>query len=130
MDAERRLNEVVEGLRAAGARFGYLFGSRAEGGVREGSDIDLAAWFGRSDVDPLDIRGVDFESVDLVVLDSAPLDIAGRVAMRGELLFDDDPPARVRWEATTRKIYADERPRVERAWKDFVDATRQRIGRS
>lgn len=44
--------------------------------------------------------------------------------MRGRVLFDDDPPARVEWEATTRKIYADERPRMEQAWRDFVASYR------
>ena len=48
--------------------------------------------------------------VDLLVLDHAPLELAGRVAARGRLLFDDDPVSRVRWEATTRKIYFDELP--------------------
>lgn len=130
MDLEARRDQLVVELRAAGAKFAYLFGSRAEATAREGSDVDVAAWFGREGVDALDIPSVDFETVDLIVLDDAPLDIAGRVAMRGQLLFDDDPPARVRWEATTRKIYADERPRMDRAWKDFVEATRRRVGRS
>jgi len=53
--------------------------------------------------------------VDLLVLDGAPLELAGRVATQGRLLFDDDPSARVEWEATTRKIWFDERPRTERA---------------
>ncbi len=53
--------------------------------------------------------------VDLLVLDHAPLELAGRVAARGRLLFDDDPVSRVRWEATTRKIYFDELPRITRA---------------
>ncbi len=46
--------------------------------------------------------------VDLVVLNGAPLELAGRIALHGLVLFDDDPPARIRWTATTRKIYADE----------------------
>ena len=51
------------------------------------------------------------DEVDLIVLDHASLELAGRVAMWGELLFDDDPAARVEWQATTRKIYLDEEPR-------------------
>ena len=53
--------------------------------------------------------------VDLLVLDHAPLELAGRVAAHGRLLFDDDPVSRVRWEATTRNIYFDELPRITRA---------------
>ena len=62
------------------------------------------------------------DGVDLLVLNGAPLEIAGRVAERGRLLFDDDPPARVRWQATTRKIYFDEKPRLERAHREFLEA--------
>jgi uncharacterized protein len=36
------------------------------------------------------------------------------------LLFDDDPVGRVRWEATTRKIYFDELPRITRAHREFA----------
>jgi hypothetical protein len=39
--------------------------------------------------------------VDLLVLDGAPLELAGRVAVGGRLLFEDDPAERVRWEAMT-----------------------------
>jgi hypothetical protein len=63
--------------------------------------------------------------VDLVVLDGAPLEIVGRIALRGELLFDDDPVARVRWVATTRKIYLDELPRIERSRREFLEAVRR-----
>lgn len=52
--------------------------------------------------------------LDLVVLDRAPLYLAGRIALRGRLLFDDDPPARVAWEADTRLQYLDELPTIDR----------------
>jgi len=39
---------------------------------------------------------------DLLILDRAPLWLAGRVALNGVLLFDDDPPAREAWQADTR----------------------------
>lgn len=58
--------------------------------------------------------------VDLLVLDRAPLELAGRVATSGKLLFDDDPVVRVRWEATTRKIYYDELPRITRSHREFA----------
>jgi uncharacterized protein len=60
--------------------------------------------------------------VDLLVLDNAPLELAGRVAVSGRLLFEDDPIARVRWEAMTRKIYFDELPRITRAHREFAAA--------
>ncbi|MGC5615977.1 hypothetical protein [Georgenia sp. Z1491] len=44
--------------------------------------------------------------------------------MEGRLLFDAAPAERVRWQATTRKLFLDERYRVEQARRDFVDAHR------
>jgi hypothetical protein len=49
--------------------------------------------------------------VDLLILDQAPLELAGRVALHGELPFDEDPPERVRWQAQTRLVYLDEADR-------------------
>lgn len=64
--------------------------------------------------------------VDLVCLDTAPLELAGRVALQGALLFDDDPPARVEWQATTRSIYLDEQPRVAEARRIFAEGAQCR----
>jgi hypothetical protein len=58
--------------------------------------------------------------VDLVVLNDAPLELAGRIALEGDVLFDDDPEARVRWVAHTRKVWLDERYRFEAAHRDFL----------
>jgi hypothetical protein len=52
----------------------------------------------------------------------APLELAGRVAVGGKLLFQDDEVARVRWEAMTRKIYFDELPRITRSHQEFAAA--------
>lgn len=115
------LQPVLERLRLCGAVFAYLHGSRASGHSRPGSDVDIAAWFGRP-VDPWVVLGPLPEDVDLLVLDTAPLELAGRVALHGVLLFEQDPAERVRWEATTRKIYLDEQPRRDRARLDFKEA--------
>jgi hypothetical protein len=58
--------------------------------------------------------------VDLLILDDAPLELAGRVAFGGRLLSEDDQVARIRWEATTRKIYFDELPRIARSHREFA----------
>ena len=60
--------------------------------------------------------------VDLVVLNGAPLELAGRIALEGELLFDDDPASQVCWTATMRKIWLDERPRFEAAHRLYLEA--------
>jgi predicted nucleotidyltransferase len=120
--------EIIEILRDAGAVFAFIHGSAARGTARAESDIDVAAWWD-SEAPP------SFEvllpaRVDLLVLNGAPLELAGRVAVDGVLLFDEDPAVRVRWVAQTRKIYFDERPRIERSHRSLprvsavVDETR------
>lgn len=116
-DAEA--DATINILRAAGASFAFVFGSRARSDARPASDVDVAAWW----TSPPRAWDVLLPAgVDLVVLNGAGLELAGRIALEGELLFDDDPPARVRWQAETRKIWLDERPRFERAHRDFLEA--------
>jgi hypothetical protein len=114
---------VAEMLRAAGARFAFIHGSRVLGRARPDSDLDVAAWWGAG---PPASWEVDLPiGVDLVVLDSAPLWLAGRIAQEGRLLFDDDPPARVRWQAETRLRYLDEVPVIrERYRRRRIELTR------
>ncbi|MBA3295179.1 MAG: nucleotidyltransferase domain-containing protein [Geodermatophilaceae bacterium] len=115
---------IVAALRAAGARFGYLHGSRNDETSRPTSDVDVAAWFGtRAPASwELALPG----DVDLLVLDTAPLYLAGRVALQGRLLFDDEPAARVRWEADTRTVYLDERPYIEAMATEYLEAVARR----
>lgn len=116
-------SEVVDVLRRAGARFALLHGSRAAGTHRPDSDVDVAAWWAAGA--PASFEVLLPPGVDLVVLNGAPLELAGRVALHGRILFDDDPPARVRWVATTRKIYADEQPRIRRSHREFAEGVRR-----
>ena len=115
---------AVSVLRQAGARFAYLHGSRAIGQHRPDSDIDIAAYFGGRAPNSFDVLLPP--GVDLLVLDDAPLELAGRVATSGKLLFEDDEVARIRWEAMTRKIYFDELPRITRAHREFAAAVTAR----
>jgi uncharacterized protein len=121
--ADDELTALAELLRHRGGRFAFLHGSRVSGGSRADSDLDVAVWFGRP-TDDLALRARLPAGIDLLVLDDAPLELAGRVALYGRLLFELDPAERVEWQATTRKIYLDERPRIERARADFAAAHR------
>jgi predicted nucleotidyltransferase len=116
--------EVTDALRGAGAAFALVFGSRARGTQRADSDLDVAAfWIGT----PPAPWEVDLPAgVDLVVLNAAPLELAGTIALEGQVLFADDDAARVRWVAITRRIWLDERPRFERAHREFLEAVRGR----
>lgn len=116
--------QAVAALRVAGARFGYIHGSRESGRPRPDSDLDVAAWFGGATPASWEVQLPDV--VDLLVLDTAPLYLAGRVAMHGRLLFDDDPPERVRWEADTRTVYLDELPYLQQMASEYLEAVAER----
>ena len=110
-------------LRGSGAQFAYLHGSQAAGTARPDSDIDIAAYF--ADPVPASFE-VDLPpEFDLLILNGAPLEIAGRISLDGRLLFDDNPTARVRWESQTRKIYSDEKYRIDRSHREFLEAVRR-----
>lgn len=113
---------VTETLRSRGALFAFVFGSRARGDQRADSDLDVAAWWVADP--PQSFEVLLPPGVDLLVLNGAPLELAGRVALEGRILFDDDPSERVRWLATTRKIYADELPRIQRSHREFAESLR------
>ncbi len=113
--------ELAALLRQFGARFAFLHGSRVAGTAREDSDLDVAAWFG-DNLDDEEVLSQMPAGVDLLILNGAPLWIAGRVAMTGVRLFDDDPPGRVGWQAETRKRYVDEQFRRDQIRRDFVKA--------
>jgi predicted nucleotidyltransferase len=114
---------VVAALRRRGARFAFLHGSRAAGTHRPDSDVDVAAWFGSSPPPDPWVVGAELPAgIDVLVLDGAPLELAGRVAMHGQLLFDDDPPRRVAWQADTRVMYLDEQPLQRELEQVFMEA--------
>ena len=110
-------------LRRHGAVFAFEHGSRVTGGARRNSDLDVAAFFGAQA--PSSFEVLLPNGVDLLVLDTAPLELAGVVALHGRLLFEDDPAERVRWQATTRKIYLDELPRIMRSHGEFAQSRRR-----
>ena len=124
MSIDARLGDAVVALRRAGAAFALVFGSRARGDQRDDSDLDVGAWWAQDPPAAWDVPVPD--GVDLVVLNTAPLELAGRIALEWTVMFDDDPPARVRWVADTRKIWLFERPRFERAHREFIEANRGR----
>lgn len=120
MDVGELENETISVLRRAGASFALVFGSRARGDQHSASDLDVAAfWPGEA---PNAWEVAVPTGVDLVVANTAPLELSGRIALDGVVLFDDDPAARVHWVADTRKIWLDERPRFERAHREFLEA--------
>ena len=113
-------DEVLTTLRAAGARFALLFGSHARGEAHEGSDLDIAAYF--EEPEPASFEVLLPTGVDLVVLNGASLAIAGPVSFEGIPILRDDESALIEWPAMTRKIYADELPRIRRSIAEYKEA--------
>lgn len=121
MDLPVDLEALRRTLRAHGVVFALVFGSHAEGRAREGADVDLAVWADR-DIDDWQLRGELPDGMDLLDLGRAPEGLAGRVAMTGVVVLDDDPRQRIRWQALTRKRHLDEALRRDRFRRDFVRA--------
>lgn len=96
----------------------YLFGSRARGGGRPGSDVDVAVLLAEgADLDRrhLDLIGrvasvAGSERADVVVLNRAPVALAYRVIRDGRLLACRDERARVRHWASVVDRYLDTAP--------------------
>jgi hypothetical protein len=119
-----RESAAAQALVAAGARFVFVHGSRSgtdPRGVppRDDSDLDVAAWWGDDPPDPWSVSLPP--DVDLLVLDRAPLWLAGRVAMYGRLLALADADAdveRVRWQVDIRLRYLDEAPGIRQRYEE------------
>ncbi len=121
MDIDPALrDDVVRSLRTAGASFALGFRESGPGTNTNLSDLDVAAWWPRDPPTPWSVAVPD--NVDLIVIHDLPLELAGRIALAGVVILDDDPAARVRWVADTRKIWLDERPRFEAAHRTFLEA--------
>jgi uncharacterized protein len=108
-------------LRRHGVRFALVFGSQAEGTARAGSDVDVAVW-AEAPVDEWRLRGELPDEVDLVDLRRAPAGLVGRIAVTGQVILDDDPVRRIRWQAAARKRHLDEAFRRDRFRRDFAQA--------
>lgn len=101
----------------------YLFGSRARGTERLGSDVDLGLLFAETPPSTLlgprsDIEG-DLEdalglTVQAVTLNTAPPDLVHRVLRDGVLVLETDRSARVRFEVARRAEYLDLLPILQR----------------
>lgn len=115
------LDELRQVLRRHGVRFALVFGSHAQGTAGERSDVDLGVWADTL-VDLWALSGDLPDVVHLIDLRRAPERLAGRIALTGQVLLDDNPALRVHWQADTRKRYLDEAPRREAFRRDFVHA--------
>lgn len=123
-DIDRRLDDLGEAIAAAAAdvEFAYLFGSAAVGRLTPRSDVDVAIFVaGRADAAEvrLDVaraatRHLGTDAVDVVVLNGAPIALAGRILTSRRVLLDRAPFARHRYESLTARMFQDFRIREHR----------------
>src|SRR5690606_19741186 len=94
----------------------YLFGSRARGTARPHSDVDLGLLYRGAAPQTLLEQPYDAQAqlsrelgvpVDIVVLNTAPVDLIHRVLRDGQLLIESDRSARIAFEVDARNRYFD-----------------------
>jgi len=100
----------------------YVFGSRARGDFREDSDWDIGVLLLQG-FDPRDFLefledlrgalGVDFEKLNLAVLNDVDIDFAFQVLSEGKLIYEKDPDLRSDLEVSIIKRYIDAKPLLE-----------------
>jgi predicted nucleotidyltransferase len=123
-EVEARLRALLATERHGVAAL-YLFGSVARGTPRDDSDVDVGVLFETPPPPRLDSPALDLEAllerelglpVQLVVLNSAPVDLRIRVLREGRLIVDASPSLRIRFEVATRNEYFDFEP-ILRAYR-------------
>lgn len=101
----------------------YLFGSVARGTAGARSDVDVAVLYAAPPPAtleglPLDLEGRIEQLVNrpaqVIVLNTAPVDLVHRVLRDGVLVLDRDPSARIRFEVRARNEFFDLQPILAR----------------
>jgi hypothetical protein len=109
--------------RSEGIIAAYLFGSEGRGTAGPGSDVDVAILFSTPPAGSLDSPTLTLEgdlerllgrSVEVVALNSAPVDLVHRVLRDGQLLFEANRSARIAFEVRSRNEYFDLLPILRR----------------
>ena len=117
---ERNLQDILAG-RSEPLVAVYLFGSRARGTATDRSDVDVAVLY--AEAPAAGLEGLDLEAdleralglpVQIVVLNTAPVDLVHRVLRDGRLLLDRDRSRRIRFEVKARNEYFDLQPLLAR----------------
>ena len=101
--------------------FAYLFGGLARGAPRPLSDVDIAVFL-REAERAAEAKLMLFDSLtnalgtielDLVLLNTAPISLAGRIIQGSKLLVDKEPFLRHRFESAKLREYFDFRIRED-----------------
>jgi len=115
-DIEARLSGLRQGLeRCPPVVFAYLFGSAAEGKLRPLSDVDVAVYLdeaadvveGRLEAIGAVTSHLGTDEVDVVVLNTAPTALVGRILGSRRVILDRDPFRRHRFESLALRTFVD-----------------------
>lgn len=123
-DLHVRLDGLGDAIAASSPdiQFAYLFGSAATGALTPRSDIDVAIHVSsRADGHAVRLavaraaaRQLATDAVDVVLLNTAPLSLAGRVLGSRRVIVERDPHARHSYESVTLRKFHDFRIREHR----------------
>jgi uncharacterized protein len=123
-DLDARLAGLGEAIAASSAhiQFAYLFGSAATGRLTPRSDIDVAIYVSpgadahaiRLSVARAAARQLATDAVDVVLLNTAPVSLAGRLLGSRQVIVERDPHARHAYESATLRKFHDFRIREHR----------------
>jgi predicted nucleotidyltransferase len=123
-DVNRRLVGLGDAIAAAAQDilFAYVFGSASTGALTPRSDIDIAVFVApgadahavRLAVARAAARQMGTDAIDVVVLNAAPVAVAGRVLGTRQVVLDRDPFSRHRYESATARLFQDFRIREHR----------------
>ncbi|GBE35784.1 nucleotidyltransferase domain protein [bacterium BMS3Bbin06] len=119
----------------------YLFGSQASGRTGPMSDVDVALLLkkphpeGRELIHQMDYLGYRLEEiyrkeVDIVELNRQPLIFRHNVLRTGKLVYDADPPFRVRFEMRVITSFCDFEPTLRFMNKYFFEGYRRRLAKT
>lgn len=115
-DIELRLNAAARVLEHdPRIVFSYLFGGLARGRASGLSDVDIAIWLdddadfisARLDLVGALMHALGTDAVDVVILNQAPIALAGRVLQSSRVLADKNPVRRHAYESLTRREFFD-----------------------
>lgn len=95
--------------------FAYLFGSMAAGRQTNLSDVDIAIYLRNTEgiaQYKLEIfnkitNAIGTDELDLIILNTAPIFITGRILQNKQILIDKDPSLRYKFESLILREYFD-----------------------
>jgi predicted nucleotidyltransferase len=123
-DLDRRLAGLGDAIAASSSDvlFAYVFGSAATGGLTARSDVDIAIFAApgadghaaQLSVARAAARQLGSDAIDVILLNTAPISLAGRVLRTRRVLLDREPFARHQYESVTARMFQDFRIREHR----------------